>query len=246
MSDETSDDGIPKEKPPREPVPESVVQGGFGFLRDVFDKDVPFKSKILGLAFIAGSGLLTLAGYNFIVSDKSLLAYIREGQATFSTTDAPILDPSKFESIAQSLTKAGAKSVAIYDVDLGGVQRTLVYAAMDGDPEKNFIGDKDSLYARLGVRDNDDDRLRKGRYNEMVFKLQNGDFVCENLEPTTRYGAYLFKNEIKYTCAIGLPTGLTKFFMGSIVVGFDGEFDSSQEDFMRSSLYQAGQDILIK
>jgi hypothetical protein len=34
--------------------------------------------------------------------------------------------------------------------------------------------------------------------------------------------------------------------MGSIVVGFDGEFDSSQEDFMRSSLYQAGQDILIK
>jgi hypothetical protein len=151
MSDETSGDVVPKEKPARYPVPESVIQGGFGFLRDVFDKDVPFKSKILGLAFIAGSGLLTLA-----------------------------------------------------------------------------------------------DRLRKGRYNEMVFKLQNGDFACEDLEPTTRYGAYLLKNEVKYTCAIGLPTGFTKFFTGSIVVGFEGEFDSSQEDFMRSSLYQSGQEILIK
>ena len=187
-----------------------------------------------------------LVVYQFYANNTNIFAVIREGRATLSTTDAPTLDPSKFESIAQSLTKAGAKSVAIYEVDLGGVQRTLVYATMDGDPEKNFIRDKDSLYARLGVRDNDDDRLRKGRYNEMVFKLQNGDFVCENLEPTTRYGAYLLKNEVKYTCAIGLPTGLTKFFMGSIVVGFDGEFDSSQEDFMRSSLYQAGQDILIK
>jgi hypothetical protein len=187
-----------------------------------------------------------LVVYQFYANNTNIFAVIREGRATLSSNAPPTLDPSKFSDIAQSLTKAGAKSVAIYDVDLGGVQRTLVYATMDGEPEKNFVGDKDSLYARLGVRDHDDDRLRKGRYNEIVFKLQNGDFVCDNLEPTTRYGAYLLKNEVKYTCAIGLPTGLTKFFIGSIVVGFDGEFDSSQEDFMRSSLYQSGQDILIK
>ena len=252
MSDE-NEGGTPKnnqennqQNNQKPPLPDNVVQGTFGFLKDVFNPNVPFKEKIWGIAVIAFGALFIIAGYNFIVSDKTVFEFVKEARSAFSSNEPPQLDKSKYVQIGKSLTKDGAKTVSIYEVDLGGVSRTLVYSIINGEESKDTLGDRDSLYSRLGVRDNDADKLRKANYNEMVFRMQNGEFTCQNLEPSTRHGAFLAKNDVKYTCAIGIPTGFTKYFVGAIVVGFDKEFDSSQEDFMRSSLAQAGQDILIK
>lgn len=187
-----------------------------------------------------------LVVYQFYANNTNIFAVIREGRATLSSAAPPTLDPNKYAEIAKKLTKDGAKNVSIYEVDLGLAARKLVYAEIDGEQSQAYIEDRDSLYARLNPRDTDADKIRKADYNESVIRLQNGEYTCQTLEANARYGEFLLKNGVTSTCAIGLPTGATRHFVGAIVVGFDKELDSGQEDLMRSSLFSAAESILIK
>lgn len=187
-----------------------------------------------------------LVVYQFYANNTNIFAVIREGRATLSSNAPPTLDPNKYAEIGKKLTKDGAKSVSIYEVDLGLAARKLVYAEIDGEQSQAYLEDRDSLYARLNPRDTDADKIRKANYNESVIRLQNGEYTCQMLEANARYGEFLLKNGVTSTCAIGLPTGATRHFVGAIVVGFDKELDSGQEDLMRSSLFSAGESILIK
>lgn len=197
---------------------------------------------VVGL-FVLITGLVV---HQFYANNTNIFEVIREGRATLSSNAPPTLDPNKYDEIAKRLTKDGAKSVSIYEVDLGLAARKLVYAEIDGEQSQAYIEDRDSLYARLNPRDTDDDKIRKANYNENVIRLQNGESTCQKLEANARYGEFLLKNGVVSTCGIGLPTGSKRHFVGVVVVGFDKELESGQEDLMRSSLFIAAESILIK
>jgi hypothetical protein len=215
----------------------NVVSGLFDAI-----KDLVWWQKIIVYGSII---LITVISYKFYDSEQTFFEFIKEGRAAFSEQHNPVIDKTKIKDVGKNLEKDGYDSVSIYEIKLGSSSRTLVYASVDGFETQDAIGDREPLYARASSKDQDTDMLRKYRYNELVFKLQNGDFACENLEPASKHGFFLEKNGIKYICAIGIPSGVTDYFVGSIVLGFKNDIDG-QEDLARSSLYSAGQDILTK
>ena len=215
----------------------NVVSGLFDAIKDLvwWQKIIVFGSIIL----------ILVVSYKFFNSDQTFFEFVKEGRAAFSEQHSPVIDKTKIKEVGKKLEKDGYDSVSIYEIKLGSSNRTLVYASVGGFETQESIGDRESLYARASSRDQEQDTLRKARYNELVFKLQNGDFTCDNLEPASKHGFFLEKNGIKYICAIGIPSGVTDYFVGSIVLGFKNDIDG-QEDLARSSLYSAGQDILTK
>jgi len=162
-----------------------------------------------------------------------------------SKNDAPQLDEKKFKEISESLIKIGASSVSIYSADLGSASRKLLYARVGNAELADFLGDMDSLYARVTGNESDEEIRVKANQNEYVVKMQNGEFVCTNkLVPTSRYGLYLEKNGIVSGCAIGIPSGFSKYFVGILIAGFDRPLDSKEIDLLRSDLFRNSQVIL--
>lgn len=163
-----------------------------------------------------------------------------------SKNDTPELDETKFKEISESLIKIGANSVSIYSADLGSASRKLVYARIGNSELTDFVGDTDSLYLRITGSESDKEIREKAIQNEHVVKAQNGEFICTNeLLPTSRYGSYLQKTGIVSGCAIGIPSGFSKYFVGIITVGFNRKIESKEIDLLRNDLFRNSQ-VIVK
>jgi hypothetical protein len=178
-----------------------------------------------------------------VYANNTSLSYVIS-QAKRISNFEPQMDESTYPQIASELIKNGATSVSIFSVNIGAATRKLEYSQINNDIQKNHIGDQDFLYVRLSDADSIEKSIDKSRYNDAIHALQNGEFVCGNHVPSTRYGFLLREKSVVTGCAIGIPSGLSYYFVGIISVGFNREITASERDLLRSELFRYSQKII--
>jgi hypothetical protein len=180
--------------------------------------------------------------YQVYANNTSLSYFV--SQIKRLSDSEPHLDESTYPKIASELIKNGAVSVSIFSVNVGSASRRLEYSQINNDIQKDHVGDHDFLYMRLSASDTVEQSIEKSRYNDAIHALQNGEFVCGSHVPATRYGLLLREKSVVTGCAIGIPSGLSYYFVGVISVGFNRELTPTEKDLLRSELFRYSQKII--
>lgn len=158
----------------------------------------------------------------------------------------PQLNASTYPKIAEELSARGVASVSILSVDVGAATRRLEYSQINNVVQKKYVGDYDFLYMRLSPGESAAAMMDKARYNDAIIALQSGEFVCGTHVPATRYGLLMSDKGVITLCAIGIPSGLSAYFVGIIAVGFDRVLTQGEKDMLRSDLFRYSQRIISR
>jgi hypothetical protein len=166
---------------------------------------------------------------------KSLIASLNE---------EPVLNKDSFKKITSDLIANGANSASIFSINLGRATRTLEYCQIGTEVCTSNIGDADFLYKRIDKSYTDEMLIDASVYNDGIYVLQSGGFICAKHKAATRYGEKLSKSGIVYGCAIGVPSGVTDYFVGVISVGFDRELSPQEIEYLKSELFRHSHKII--
>ncbi len=149
--------------------------------------------------------------------------YINSGQlsnAMVAHFFAPRIDHAKLHTVAKRLREMGADSVVIYEADASQGWRRPLYVQIGDMLHPEFTGRTESLYLPYNPTDSDEEKARKAIYNDNVHQLQMGGFVCADQAPSSDFGEYIYAQGITWGCGVGIPPGVSKYFLGAVLVGY--------------------------
>lgn len=161
-----------------------------------------------------------------------------------SLRDEPVLNRDIFKEITSELIANGATSASIFSINLGRATRTLEYCQIGIETCTTNVGDADFLYKRINESYTDEMLIQASIYNDGVYVLQSGGFICADHKAATRFGEKLATKGVVYGCAIGIPSGITDYFVGVISVGFDRKLNPAEIEYLKSELFRYSQKII--
>lgn len=159
-------------------------------------------------------------------------------------SEEPSLNENSFKEITSDLISNGANSASIFSINLGRATRTLEYCQINENVCTTNIGDSDFLYKRIDKSHTKEMLIEASIYNDGVYVLQSGGFICGNHKAATRFGERLSNKGIVFGCAIGIPSGITDYFVGVISVGFDRELNPAEIEYLKSEMFRHSQKII--
>jgi hypothetical protein len=119
-----------------------------------------------------------------------------------------IKDQDQLIPLAKSLMKdTGASAIVVNSTNLATNSRTTVLALGEHGRETELEGVTVSLFAASPDR------------NKAIVSMLSGEVACEDFVPSSKVGAWLQKNGIKYMCRGSIPPEMGKF-AGYTAVGF--------------------------
>ena len=193
-------------------------------------------SNIATLVFlVAFFGLLYVA-YSFsgVASEAMVRRYLE-----------PKMNPDKMHSVAKRLREMGADSVVIYIASAQEGWRRPVFVLIGDTVHSEFTGRPEALYAELSPMDTPKEFKQKSTYNNSVHIVQMGRVVCDDQTPSSKLDDHLTDIGVTWGCAIGIPPGISKYFIGAILVGYkDKQLNRLREGDIHQQLTLAAYELL--
>jgi hypothetical protein len=125
----------------------------------------------------------------------------------------PHINAKRFEEVGQRLNKnTNAGIISISLVNISADARKIAYYTVGGEHDMSVEGFDDTLFNETSAAD-----------NARTVRLIRGERYCAEYNPETTVlsSKAAVYNKIKYVCAISVPAGYSKEFLGIIAIGFE-------------------------